>query len=132
MIDLKTVHENAMPKILSEQKKQAKHHNKNKKKFEFEIGNEVLHRNMQLSSGGNEINAKLLPPYFGLFTVEERIGNKMYSLTDEKNVELENKWHARHLKLFSDNKFINSEFKREEDDPFQLLQQPLGRPRGRP
>lgn len=56
----------------------------------------------------------------------------MYTLTDENNVELENKWHARHLKLFYDDNFINSEFKKKEYDPPQLLQQTLRRPRGRP
>ena len=86
-----------------ETEKQGDYFNKNKREFEYRIGDKVWKKNKILSSAADNVTAKLAPNYIGPYTIKKRISENIYLLKDECNRELTSHCHAKELKLIYGN-----------------------------
>ena len=80
-------------------KQQAKYCNLRRRVSPFKIGQRVLKRQHILSSALNAVASKLAPKFDGPYTISDKVGANIYTLSDSRGKEI-GRVHAKDLKPY--------------------------------
>lgn len=83
------------------QHRNLENHNKHQKQTtnfkitEFELGDQVIVKNLRITDKKNKKIAKLLKTYSGPYIIKRKFGNATYELIDPDNERIKGKFHIR-------------------------------------